>query len=80
MGRGWWQGRLCPSFIQFGYAILELVQRMQIYDAYDRCGYALAGMTEMDKLGIQASGSTLESMSSIVDTSLGAPSETGVRA
>jgi hypothetical protein len=30
-------------------------------------GNPLAGMTEMDKLGIQASGSTLESMSSIVD-------------
>ena len=39
MGRDWWQGRLCPSFIQFGYATPELVQRMQIYDAYDRCGY-----------------------------------------
>ena len=30
-------------------------------------GNPLAGMTEMDKLGIQASGSALETMSNIVD-------------
>ena len=30
-------------------------------------GNPLAGMTEMDKLGMQASGSALETMSSIVD-------------
>ena len=39
MSRDWWQGRLCPSFIQFGYATPELLQRMQIYGGYDRCGY-----------------------------------------
>ena len=45
---------VCPSFIQFGYATPELVQRMQIYDAYDRCGYVLGIRIEHEATRVYA--------------------------